>query len=220
MTKVKFILTVLTLSIVSGVILVTTNNEDNKETLKDKSIQNETLDKGGNDYQVYYTSDYLYTEPNDVFNHSSLVVIGEYVQDLKSFVGEDERAHTISEFKISKVLKGNFSSDSIEVVRLGGTVPLSEYIATQTKEQLEKKGINALSTAQIEKSKVEFISQDYDLNLKQKTNKEFMLLLNYDSNNQMYVASADEYSILEIDTSKNEIYNINKRQFENYNFIK
>ncbi len=225
MMKGKIILAVFTLSIVvSGTILVNTNNNDNKNVLRDRndsqSTQNETLGSGENNYQVYYTSDYLYTDPNDIFNHSSLVVIGEYVQDLKSFVGNDERAHTVSEFKISKVLKGDFPSDTIEVVRLGGTVPLSEYIATQTQEQLEKKGISTLSKSQIAKSSVEFISQDYNLNLKQKANKKFVLLLNYDSNNEMYVASADEYSILEFDTSKNEVYNINNKQFENYSFIK
>jgi hypothetical protein len=223
--KGKIILVVFTLSIiVSGTILVNTNNNDNKSVLSNRndsqSTQNETLDGEKNNYQVYYTSDYLYTEPNDIFNHSSLVVIGEYVQDLKSFVGNDERAHTVSEFKISKVLKGDFSLDTIEIVRLGGTVPLSEYIATQTQEQLEKKGISTLSKSQIAKSSVEFISQDYNLNLKQKANKKFILLLNYDSDNEMYVASADEYSILEFDTSKNEVYNINNKQFENYSFIK
>ncbi len=225
MMKGKIILVVFTLSIiVSGTILVNTNNNDNKSVLSNRndsqSTQNETLDGEKNNYQVYYTSDYLYTEPNDIFNHSSLVVIGEYVQDLKSFVGNDERAHTVSEFKISKVLKGDFSLDTIEIVRLGGTVPLSEYIATQTQEQLEKKGISTLSKSQIAKSSVEFISQDYNLNLKQKANKKFILLLNYDSDNEMYVASADEYSILEFDTSKNEVYNINNKQFENYSFIK
>ncbi len=160
--KGKIILVVFTLSIiVSGTILVNTNNNDNKSVLSNRndsqSTQNETLDGEKNNYQVYYTSDYLYTEPNDIFNHSSLVVIGEYVQDLKSFVGNDERAHTVSEFKISKVLKGDFSLDTIEIVRLGGTVPLSEYIATQTQEQLEKKGISTLSKSQIAKSSVEFI---------------------------------------------------------------
>ncbi len=223
MMKGKIILTVFAISIiVSGTILVTTNNNKNvlgnRNDLQD--TQSETLGRGENNYQVYYTSDYLYTEPNDIFNHSSLVVIGEYIQDLKSFVGNDERVHTVSEFKISKVLKGDFSSDTIEIVRLGGTVPLSEYIATQTQEQLEKKGISTLSKSQIAKSSVEFISQDYNLNLKQKANKKFVLLLNYDSNTEMYVASADEYSILELDTSKNEVYNINNKKFENYSFIK
>lgn len=213
----KVIIPIAVIAIVGIIMIPSVIKKYDSKVLTNKQSVDDNLN---NDYEVYYENDYLYMKPEDLFNHSSLVVIGEYTKSLNSYVGDDQRAHTKEQFKVDKVIKGDYKFDNIVISRTGGTISLEEYIKTQSKEQIEKKGLNKLSKEEIKTSKVKFISEDYNLDLKENSNQKYILLLNYSSKNDEYVASSDEYSILKYNPESNEIYNILNKRYEKTDFVK
>lgn len=218
--NIKIIIPIAVIAIVGIIMIPSVSKKYDSKVSTNKQSVDDNKYNINNDYEVYYGNDYLYMKPEDLFNHSSLVVVGEYTKSLNSYVDDDQRAHTKEQFKVEKVIKGDYKSDNIVISRTGGTISLEEYMRTQSKEQIEKKGLNKLSNEEIKTSKVKFISEDYNLDLKENSNQKYILLLNYNSKNDEYVASSDEYSILKYNPESNEIYNILNKSYEKTDFVK
>lgn len=70
--------------------------------------------------EVVYANDYLYITPQDVINHSDLVVVATLKNRGDSYMAADQRAHTVEYYSVEKVLKGSYSQSEIEISRLGG----------------------------------------------------------------------------------------------------
>lgn len=210
----KIVISVIIICIIGLGIYFAPRNLFSQDTKPKEESKQEKLD---NDiYEIVYSTDYLYTKPEDLYKQSTLAVIAEYVKDNETYVSSDVRAHTLSEFKIIKTLKGKSNKETIEVSHVGGTVPMSEYIKYQSKEQTEKQGLDKLSEAEIAKRQVKFTSKDYNLSLKK--GAKYVLFLTYDSDYEQYVAASDEYSMLEYSDGK--VFDIVTNKYESYDYLK
>lgn len=157
--------------------------------------------------KVSIMSDYLIIYPEDLYTNAKLVVIGKYVEKGNSYVGPSGTAKTIHMFNVEKVLKGDCSKKKIGVGIDGGIVTLKEYINSLSTEQIKKQGLKNVDPTD---KYVKFELTDETSNKSKATNasnieigKSYILFLDYDSYNKTdYIATANYYSVLELNDSK------------------
>ncbi len=90
----------------------------------------------------YY--DYVYLHPKDLFNHSSLVVSGEFTSESRSMVVNEQgepSVVTYFDFIIDKVVKGTYDGKEIEVFAAGGTTTVAEYMSKAPETQWAAAGL-------------------------------------------------------------------------------
>ena len=110
-------------------------------------------------------------------------------------------------FNVEKVLKGDCSKEKIGVGIDGGIVTLKEYINSLSTEQIKKQGLKNVDPTD---KYVKFELTDETSNKSKATNasnieigKSYILFLDYDSYNKTdYIATANYYSVLELNDSK------------------
>lgn len=82
--------------------------------------------------EVAVYNDYVYLHPKDLFEHSSLVVTGEFTSKSRSIVVSDPgepSVVTYFDFIIDDVIKGTYVEDEIEVYAAGGSTTVLEYMS-------------------------------------------------------------------------------------------
>lgn len=175
------------------------NNELSNTTIEEKL---ETT----HEYPIAMTADYaIGTWPEELYKHADLVIIGKYVKNNKCFAKKLGMIVTESEFKVSKVLKGNYSLPKINLNYYGGTVPLKEYINSLVHSQIIKRGYDKLTEAEIDGKTME------NAGLKVYSDAEYVIFLSYDETDGYFVM-CDGYGMREVKGGK--IYNLDTKTFD------
>lgn len=216
---------VLAFSIITFIALGTIiiYNSENKKADFDNTKDQVTNDNSNSNvvYTISGINDYLYTDPGDLYKVSDVVVIGYYVKDIKTYASSIGEPNTISEFRIKEIVKGNTNNSTIDVRYLGGKITLSDYIATQSVEQLSKNGLDKIDKSLAEKQYVEYVDLEAPIELVKSISdsgdNEYMLFLKYDEKNNVYVACADGYSILKVN-DKGYLYSYTSKEYKAVDF--
>lgn len=87
------------------------------------------------------TADYVLMTPQQVSSKADLVVLGQFVKNLGSWVEENGRVYTKGMVRVTNILKGELREREIEVVFNGGVVPLSDYLGSLDEASVKKMGI-------------------------------------------------------------------------------
>lgn len=93
--------------------------------------------------------DYVYLHPNDLFDHSTLVLTGEFSSDSRSMVVSDTgepSVVTYFNFKVDDVIKGTYTAKEIEVFAAGGTTTVAEYMSKALETQWVAAGIKNIGS--------------------------------------------------------------------------
>lgn len=165
----------------------------------------------GEDIRMSQASDYAFALPEDLYEHTTLVAIGRYQGDIKSFADEFGSPETMGEVKLETILKGDRSEgDVIPVCFYGGTIPLWEYVSKRDDASLGKQGINRLA-AMLSKATV---TLDYDTAVKAREGERYLLFLNYSPERRDYFVMADSYGMRHLDESGRAL-NPDSQTYEN-----
>lgn len=210
-----FITFAIILLVISGIFITyyIANNKTLDKIAETNNQENSKADYQVNkaDYQVTRKSDYKSTKPEDLYKDADLVIEGKYVKDNKCYVTDYSAIVTEAKFEVSKVIKGNYTSKNININYYGGTVSVGEYIKNQTAEQIAKKGISDLSTAQLSNQTVEYIVEDAKIDANTKDN--YIIFLSYNAENNYYFVLSDGYGMRKLSNNK-EMYNLDTKTFE------
>lgn len=185
----------------------TTQQSSNKSNLSDN--QTNSIDEAN--HQIYAHSDYKAINPKDLYDLADLVIVGKYSKANKSYVKDAASIVTESTFEVSKVIKGDYSSKNININYYGGKVTLGEYVKTQTKEQLQKKGLSNLSTEQLSRETVELVIENSSVQVS--NNEEYIIFLSYDKEDDYYFVLCDGYGMRKL-SGNQEIYNLDTKTFD------
>ena len=177
------------------------------------ATENETENEKAENLEVVYANDYLYITPQDVINHSDLVVVATLKNRGESYMAADQRAHTVEYYSVEKVLKGSYSQSEIEISRLGGEVPLKEYLKTQDSEQIIKKGLDKYSEKQLNEIKIRFVPEEKKLQSLSESNTKYLLCLVYAPEENRYIALSDDYGILKYKEETDEVFDIDSNNY-------
>lgn len=177
----------------------------------DKISETNNLVTNKADYQIIRKSDYKSIKPKDLYKDADLVIEGNYIKDNKCYVTDYSAIVTEAKFEVSKVIKGNYTSNNININYYGGIVSVGEYMKSQTKEQLAKKGISNLSTAQLSDQTIECLTEDAKVDVN--TKDSYIIFLSYDAEKDYYFVLSDGYGMRKL-ANNEEIYNPDTKTFD------
>lgn len=223
----KKLLIIFSIIVVIFVITITciliNNNKENTEqpqVAKNSNIRekeriipiNENLDEE----QIYMnleSSGSFLTDMSDnttIANDAEWIIIGtvESIEGMTNYNPTTENyvmARTVGTIKVNKVIKGNLNEDKISFIRLGGVVPLGEYIKSQPQAHLEKMGLNNLSQEDKENKYVkETMAGDIEI----EEGKTYLMYLIYSDYYDRYSIEFLQYGLREI--SENSLTSTNQ----------
>ncbi len=205
----KIFITFAIILLVIGVTLIIHYITTNKFLDKITETNNQVTSKA--DYQIVRKSDYKSIKPKDLYKDADLVIEGNYIKDNKCYVTDYSAIVTEARFEVSKVIKGNYTSNNININYYGGIVSVSEYMKSQTKEQLAKKGISDLSTAQLSNQTVEYLVEDAKVDVN--TKDSYVIFLSYNTEKDYYFVLSDGYGMRKLSNNK-ELYNPDTKKFD------
>ncbi len=216
----KKLLIIFSIIVVIFVITITciliNNNKENTEqpqVAKNSNIRekeriipiNENLDEE----QIYMnleSSGSFLTDMSDnttIANDAEWIIIGtvESIEGMTNYNPTTENyvmARTVGTIKVNKVIKGNLNEDKISFIRLGGVVPLGEYIKSQPQAHLEKMGLNNLSQEDKENKYVkETMAGDIEI----EENKTYLMYIAYSDYYDRYSIEYLQYGLREVEES-------------------
>jgi len=105
---------------------------------------------------------------------------------------------TIGKLKVDKVLKGDIKDKQILFVRNGGTIKLSEYEKSLTKEYIEYIGLDKMTEKEKEN---QYVSDTIQGNVQIEKGKTYLMYLNYNTDYGRYNIKYYEYGLKEVDAS-------------------
>lgn len=205
----KIFITFAIILLVIGVTLIIHYITTNKFLDKITKTNNQVTSKA--DYQIVRKSDYKSIKPKDLYKDADLVIEGNYIKDNKCYVTDYSAIVTEANFEVSKVIKGNYTSNNININYYGGIVSVGEYMKSQTKEQLAKKGISDLSTAQLSNQTVEYLVEDAKVDVN--TKDSYVIFLSYNTEKDYYFVLSDGYGMRKLSNNK-ELYNPDTKKFD------
>lgn len=188
------------------------SNQETEETIGSKNV-----------ITITASSDYVYTQPQDLYNYSDLVIEGTYMKDIQTLMFNNEpRPKTISKFTVQNVLKNTNSYEigsEIEVVYSGGTISLREYMSKQPQNMLEKSDFTKMSQQEIDNTMVEYVIDTYaDKELT--TSKNRILFLKYNNILNRYTVVGDYFGMLKYNKEQKKVLNNTTKQYQSYSFFK
>ena len=216
-TYIKRVAIILIIPVMIGIMYIAINLTRNNNKLLSNANNNLPVTETQNEikYQITqgsgHISDYVAKSPQDLFNNANLVIIGEYVSDAKSYVTYYSAIVTDATFKVTKVLKGKYEADTINVTHYGGIVSASEYLSKQSEEELNKLGIDKSSISKYSSEKVEWINDEFGIY--KETGKKYVLFLSYDQENNSYFVLADGYGMRRL-SDDGYMYNLDTKSYD------
>ena len=165
-------------------------------------------------YEVTSTNDYLYTKPSDLYEKSTLTIVGKSERKISSYIGGTSLPSTLQEFEVLKVIKGNYDKNKINILYNGGESPLSEYEKSLNTEQLAKRGLDKVEIKKDDVVRYKNLEAPIELN----ENDEYLIFLVYDESKDLYLLGSNGYSVLKIENNK--IYDYNTKSFKETNLLK
>jgi len=175
---------------------VSKNLANEKPTEAKAAEEKLAVDKGGYTIQkVSSEFDVLWVSTEDLYKNADVVVLVDYENDVKNYASVSGNPMTQSYFKVKKVYKGDIKEQtSILVNYRGGTITLEQYMATQTPEQLKKKGLADIPQKDRAYILFEYESSLHDFSFKTSP-KNYILFLVFDKNTNKYVTLCVDYGI-------------------------
>jgi hypothetical protein len=172
---------------------------------------------------VDYTKDV--TSVDTMYQKASVVLVGKFEKDNKSFVDHDA-IKTESHKKIIKVLKGTLTDsemkNGIDIVSYGGEVTLDTYLNNTTPDP-DKVDSNGVVHKQKQYSKQERESEkvvsirEKQANKDKDKNSEVMVFLSRNPAPNNYFVMGDAYGYRKIN-DKGEVFNPVTNSYENVDF--
>jgi hypothetical protein len=160
-----------------------------------------------------------------MFQSASVVLVGKYEKDNKSFV-ERDLIETESHIKVTKVLKGTLTDsemkNGIDIVYYGGEVTLDTYLnnTTPVPEKVDSKGVvhkpKQYSKQERESEKVIY-KLEQQANKDKDKNSEIMVFLSRNPAPNNYFVQADAYGYRKIN-NKGEVFNPDTNSYEKVDF--
>ena len=165
-------------------------------------------------FNVSAMVEYMWCLPEDLYRESELVIIATHSKDIRTFADPyTGLPNTVSTMSVSEVVKGEYKPNMIDVVYLGGRIPLEEYLAIKPHD---RDMIN-LSDEEIKRAYIEsFIMCDGTASFKDSEQK-YILFLGYCSEFNAYQILANDYGALRVN-SDGKIYSIVSQNYEVFSF--
>ncbi|CRK84861.1 hypothetical protein [Neobacillus massiliamazoniensis] len=169
--------------------------------------------------------DYIATTVDKMYQEASVVLVGKFEKDNKSFVDHDT-IETESHMKVTKVLKGTLTDsemkNGIDIVYYGGEVTLDTYLknATPVPEKIDSKGVvhkpKQYSKQERESERVVY-KVEQQANKDKDKNSEIMVFLSHNPAPNNYFVLADAFGYRKIN-HKGEIFNPVTNSYEKVDF--
>lgn len=216
----KILLIILPIIVVISVIAIASifinNNKENpvdQQISKNNDIREKEkiipINKNLDEEQIYMnlesSGSYLIDMSNNttIANEAECIIIGtvESIDGMTNYnptTGNYVMARTVGTINVSKVIKGNLNEDTISFIRLGGVVPLGEYLKSQPQAHLEKMGLNNLSQEDKENKYVkERMAGDIEI----EENKTYLMYIAYSDYYDRYSIEYLQYGLREVEES-------------------
>ncbi len=137
----------------------------------------------------------------DIYNNADLVIIGTIIEKNDGIMFEDYGYACIpGKVCVDTVLKGNLSTNEINIFSNGGYCTVKDYINTMSntkKEKIEKMGLNNLSDKD---KKEKYIVFNYKYGKNFYKNKRYIIML---KNNNGRLISMSNYGFIEVQPEEN-----------------
>ncbi len=156
-----------------------------------------------------------------IANEAEYIIIGK-VKSIDGVVNYNPSskhyvmARTIGDIDVLQVLKGNIEETEIPFIRLGGTLPISEFEKSLYDEQITKMNLDKMTQEEKENLYVSEKSSE-DINIEK--DKTYLMYLNYSEDYERYNIRFMEYGLREI-AEENLLNNINTSNTNQYGIIK
>lgn len=167
------------------------------------------------DYEINVYADYVAGLPKDLYQIADLVVIGTYKEDIKTFADETGLPITSGKISIDKVIKGNLEEDNAIIQFHGGIIPLKEYLRTEDKIDIQKKGVDSLSEEDIKKKTVGLAQTKFTI--QKELDQQYLMFLSYDEETDAYFVGADALGMRPMN-EEGKIFNPDTQQYETIDF--
>ena len=133
---------------------------------------------------VNINGDFVAEKILDAYENSELAVIAKYSKDLEIYAADVSGFPiTSSEFIITEILKGESDEQNVTVNYMGGTVSVYEAMQKLSKDTIIKRGYDQYTE---EEAKKIGLTICFDEKAERySTDKEYLLLLNYDENGEI-----------------------------------
>ena len=172
---------------------------------KEKIIPLEEIDKSKiesvNKMSGFYKNDIA--SKNFIAENAEYIIIGtvtsiDGMTNYNPTIEEYVMARTVGTIKVDKVLKGDLKEDIIPFVRVGGTLPLSEYEKSLPEAHREKVGLNKIS--QQEKKK-RFVTEIMEGDIEIEEGKTYLIYTSYATDYERYSIQFLQYGLREVESS-------------------
>lgn len=217
--KTLIILIILFVLMICGVtcyILINENRKEQMETLnkisrineireKERIIPLEEIDKSKiesvNKMSGFYKNDISST--NFIAANAEYIIIGtvtsiDGMTNYNPTIEDYVMARTVGTIKVVKVLKGDLKEDSIHFVRVGGTLPLSEYEKSLPEPHREKVGLNKIPQ---QEKKNRFVTEIMDGDIEIEEGKTYLIYTSYATDYERYSIQFLQYGLREVESS-------------------
>lgn len=163
-------------------------------------------------YTIYSNTDYIATKPNDIYKYADLVIVGNYKQTNRNYIGNIQAVVTESKFSVKDVLKGTYDKNEIIINYYGGTVSLEEYVKSLSEQQIEKRGLNLLNERQIKQGTVSYDVGRTKVDINNR-NDDYLIFLSYDKESDIYFVLADGYGMRKL-SDDNKIFDLDMNSYD------
>lgn len=165
------------------------------------------------DFEIERSADYVATNTEDLFKIADLVIVGRPISNDKVYA-TNSLIVSESTFKVNEIKKGEYSDKKIAVQYYGGEMPIGEYMASLSKEQIEKRGYNKLTEPEKKQKRIAMKQGKVSTNTNDKS--DYLIFLSYSKEDNKYFVLCDGYGLREIKNEK--AFDIDKDSFENIGF--
>lgn len=156
-----------------------------------------------------------------IANKAEYIIIGK-VESIDGVVNYNPSsnhyvmARTIGNINVLQVLKGNIEETEIPFIRLGGTLPISEFEKSLYDEQITKMNLDQMTQEYKENT---YVSEETSGDIKIETDKTYLMYLNYSQDYERYNIKFMEYGLREI-SDENILNSVNTFDTNQYTTIK
>jgi len=165
------------------------------------------------DFEIERSADYVATNTEDLFEIADLVIVGKPISNNKVYA-TNSLIVSESTFKINEIKKGEYSDKKIAVQYYGGEMPIGEYMASLSKEQIEKRGYDKLTAS--EKKEKNIAMKHSKMSAKTNDKSDYLIFLSYSKEDNRYFVLCDGYGLREVKNEK--AFDIDKDSFEDIGF--
>lgn len=207
----KCIILLILLVIMTAIIFISLKDDSVSEVAKKDVNDDETYN-----YILYSSADYIATKPEEIYQYADLVIVGNYKNINKCYIGNIQAVVTEAVFNVKNVVKGNYNGNEIKINYYGGTVSLEEYVKSLSEEQIKKRELNGLTDKQIKSGTVSYdvgkSKVDINNNVNSR-NDDYLIFLSYDKESDIYFVLADGYGMRKI-SNDNKIFNLDTNSYD------